>query len=306
MDLAPIVLFVYNRPKHTLETLEALKSNEYSDKSILYIYADGAKETALTDDIKNIQEVRSIIKSKKWCKEIIIIEQQDNFGLAKSIINGVTEIIDKHGKIIVLEDDMVTSKYFLKYMNNSLNYYEIEKRIFHINGFNNQSNLQFVLDDYYMLNFMFCWGWGTWKDRWVKLDKDYKKHYDNLISDENLLRKFNYGTRMNGHEQLAANINKKIKTWAILWNCTIFFNNGLCLTSKKSYVQNIGLDGSGENCGKDNFYDLKISDKIKPFTGNVKILEKKRSRLHLKLFSEYGRNFKLYKFLYRTLKKQFK
>ena len=305
MDLAPIVLFVYNRPEHTLQTLKALKQNKLADKSILYIYADGAKETVTPNDEKKIKEVRNIIKINKWCQEVIIKEQKANLGLANSIIKGVTETVEKYGKVIVLEDDIVTSKYFLAYMNYSLNYYENEKRIFHINGFNNQSNLQCILDDYYGLNFMFCWGWGTWKDRWRKLDKDYKLHYDNLMSDEALLRKFNYGNKMDGHEQLAANINKKIKTWAILWNCTIFFNKGLCLTSKKSYVQNIGMDGSGENCGKDNFYDVKISEKIKPFKGNIKVLEKKKSRLHLKLFSEYGSKFKLKKFLYRTLKKQF-
>jgi hypothetical protein len=189
-------------------------------------------------------------------------------------------------------------------MNYSLNYYKDEERVFHINGYNNQSNIQYFLDDYYFLNFMFCWGWGTWKDRWNKLDKNYKLHYNKLINNEGLLQKFNYGNKMNGQLQLSENINNKIKTWAILWNCSIFFNNGLCLTSKKSYVQNIGLDGSGENCENVNFYNVKISKDIKPFKGNIEILEKNKSRLHLKLYSEYGSKMKWHKLLYRTLKKQ--
>lgn len=305
MELAPIVLFVYNRPWHTEQTLNALMQNKDADKSTLFIYCDGAKAKASEVDIKNIDEVRALVRTQKWCKEVHIIEHKSNHGLADNILSGVTEILEKYGKIIVLEDDIVTSKDFLSYMNYSLNYYKNEKKIFNINGYNNQSNLQYILDDYYCLNFMFCWGWGTWKDRWDKLDKDYESHYNALMKDDELLCRFNYGNRMNGHEQLRDNINKHIKTWAILWNCSIFFNDGLCLTSKKSYVQNIGLDGTGENCENDNFYDIKISDKIKPFEGNIQVLERKKSRLHLRLFFEYGSKFIWYKYLYRNLKRHF-
>lgn len=305
MTLAPIVLFTYNRPWHTEQTLNALMLNELADKSTLYIYCDGAGQGGTKKDYDKISQVRTLVRKKQWCKNVHFIEHKENQGLANNIVNGVTTILEKYDKVIVLEDDIVTSKYFLSYMNFSLNYYKDEERVFHINAYNNQSNLQFILDDYYFLRFMFCWGWGTWKDRWKKLDKDYTVHYNKLIKNENLKFRFNYGDKMKFEEQLIANINNQKKTWAVLWNCSIFFNDGYCLTPKKSFVLNIGLDGTGENCIETNLYDIEIIEKIKPFKGNIKILEKYKSRLHLKLFFEFGTNFQLHKFLIRTLKKQF-
>lgn len=127
-NLAPIVLFVYNRPWHTLQTLEALSKNTLAKESILYIYADGAKNTN-QEDIKLIHETKEIIYSKQWCKETYIIESTTNKGLANSIKIGISEIVNKYGKIIVLEDDIVVSKYFLEYMNNALKLYEDKKKL---------------------------------------------------------------------------------------------------------------------------------------------------------------------------------
>lgn len=303
MILAPIVLFAYNRPWHTEQTLNALKSNHYSDKSTLYIFCDGAQKGATQEDLHKISEVRALVRKEKWCLEIHIIEHEKNLGLANNILTGINYVFDRYEKVIVLEDDIVTSKDFLSFMNFSLEYYKEEKDVYHINGYNNQSNLQFILDDYYFLRFMFCWGWGTWKDRWSKLNNDYKAHYNKLINNEKLLYQFNYGSKMKFQEQLMANIKNQIKTWAVLWNCTIFFEQGYCLTPKKSYVHNIGMDGTGENSIKTNFYDTEISNKIKPFRGNIKVMEKNKSRLHLKLFFEFGSRFRLHIYLIRILKK---
>ena len=280
--------------------------NDYADRSTLYIYCDGPKEGALKEELSKINQIRTLVRKKKWCNEVHIIEHKTNQGLANNILTGVTAIIKKYGKIIVLEDDIITSKFFLKYMNYSLNYYQNDKKVFHINGYNNQSNLQFILDDYYFLRFMFCWGWGTWEDRWNKIDKDYNTCYKKLVNSKELLYKFNYGNIMKFQEQLTDNINIKENTWAILWNCSIFFNDGYCLTSKSSYVTNIGMDGTGANCKKTDIYDGNLSKNIKLFKGNIKILEKYKSRLHLKLFFEFGNKFKLHRFLIRSLKKVFK
>ena len=114
VNLAPIVLFVYNRPKHTRQTLEALAQNELASESVLYIYADGPKENANEEVISLISETREVVKSKKWCKEVQIIESNINKGLAESVILGITEVINKHEKVIVLEDDLIISPYFLK------------------------------------------------------------------------------------------------------------------------------------------------------------------------------------------------
>ena len=254
MKLAPIILFVYSRPWHTKQTLEALMLNDLANLSTLYIYCEGPKSDASEETIKSIEEVRVVIREKKWCKEVNVVERDLNIGLAANILSGVTEIVNKHGKIIVLEDDIKVAPLFLSYMNEALNFYENNKNVFHINGFNNESNLQFLLKKYYFLHFMSCWGWGTWKDRWNKIILDHEYFYQKLIADSGLLSKFNYDNTLDFHLQLKANIDGNIKTWAILWFSTVFFNKGICLTPKYTLVENIGLDGSGVNCGVSSSY----------------------------------------------------
>lgn len=133
--MAPVVLFVYNRPMHTEQTLEALHQNELADESILYIYADGPKGNLTKDAIEKIIRTRRVIRKKKWCKEVHIIESTHNKGLADSIISGVTDTVNRYGKAIVLEDDVVTSKGFLRYMNDALVMYEHDAGAMHISGF---------------------------------------------------------------------------------------------------------------------------------------------------------------------------
>lgn len=290
MNLAPIILFCYNRPNHLKQTLEALAKNDLADQSVLYIFCDGAKQDSTTEQQEKIAKTRAVAKSKNWCKEIHIIEQDKNKGLANSIINGVSEIINQYGKIIVLEDDIVTETGFLKYMNEALNFYENKKRVFHISGFNNETPYQNILPKYYFLHFMSCWGWATWSDRWNQLDKNFKNHLNNVLNSTEYYNKFNYDGVIKFHEQLEANINNKIKTWAILWYSTIMNNNGLCLTPKYSFIQNIGMDGTGENCGTNTQYK-KIYSKVsvksnKKFPLNFN--ESQLGRTHLKLFYKYG------------------
>ena len=120
-SLAPIVLFVYNRPLFLRQTLEALSCNELADQSELFIYADGPKINADITQLERIREVRAILREKQWCKKVTIRESEKNKGLADSIVGGVTEVVNERGRVIVIEDDVVTSKYFLRFMNDSLN-----------------------------------------------------------------------------------------------------------------------------------------------------------------------------------------
>ncbi|MFC2114558.1 glycosyltransferase family 2 protein [Bacteroidota bacterium] len=133
--VAPICLFVYNRPKHTLQTLQSLKGNLLADQSVLYVFADGPKDGASDDAIKRINEVREIVSREKWCREVHVIISDQNKGLANSIIKGVTETVSRHGKVIVLEDDLLLSEGFLTYMNNALDFYENQEEVMHIAGF---------------------------------------------------------------------------------------------------------------------------------------------------------------------------
>lgn len=291
MTLAPIILFVYNRPEHTRRTLDALKLNNLASKSLLYIYADGPKKDASQLELSNIKKTRKVIYDQQWCLEVRIIESSENKGLAASILDGVTEVIEKHGKVVVLEDDIVVHRSFLKYMNTALNYFENKKKVFHINGYSNKSAFQFLLKDYYFLHFMSCWGWGTWKDRWSLINRDHSFYYNKLQYDEALLSSFNYENTLNFHNQLKDNISGKIRTWAILWYSTVFFNKALCVTPKFSLVENIGLDGSGEHCYNAGYKQKMVErsfDQFDRYFRKMKFEENSFSRLHLKLFYKYG------------------
>lgn len=255
-NLAPIVLFVYNRPWHTRQTVEALQKNELASKSELFIYSDAPKNKEAKE---KVNEVREYIKKVDGFKKVTIVEREKNWGLADSIIDGVTKIVNKYGKIIVLEDDLVTSPYFLRFMNDALEFYETEKRVWHISGWNYPIEGD-GLGDVFLWRTMNCWGWATWANRW----KYYDKNTDKTITDfsKQDIDRFNLDGAHNFWSQVVANKKGKINTWAIFWYATIYKNNGLCLNPTRTYVENIGNDGSGVNCGITDAYSGQISEKL--------------------------------------------
>lgn len=292
--LAPIVLFVYNRPEHTLKTLEALQQNLLSSESILYIYCDGPKTNASKKDIDNIKAVREVIRKKIWCKEIIIRESTTNKGLATSIINGVTEIINKHEKVIVLEDDLETSPGFLSYMNQALWEYETEPAVMHVSGY--MFPVREKLPSTFFYNTCSCWGWGTWERAWDKLQTDAIFLYEQL-KEKKLLSRFNIEDSADFETQLLENISKKRTTWAVKWYATMILNNGYALHPYPSLVNNIGHDETGENCGASDKYKWKelasnitvvkapISESLKARKAMIKFYRKDNERLSTKFRS---------------------
>lgn len=297
MTFSPIVLFVYNRPFHTRQTLDALAQNEEAKESVLHVYCDGAKKDSDNNLLTSINEVRAIVDAESRFKKVKVIKRLGNYGLAENIKKGVSEVIDKYGDVIVLEDDIVVNEHFLKYMNIALDYFRNEKKVFHINGFNNTSDLQFLLKDYYFLKFMSCWGWATWKDRWSKMQQNHSYYLDKLNSENDLLSQFNYDNVLNFHEQLEDNIDGRINTWAILWFCAVFFNEGLCITPKYSFVKNIGLDGSGVHCDNIAVSNQKATApkniNFQNYFEKLSLSESFISRLHLKLYYKYGKRISI-------------
>ena len=255
---APIVLFIYNRPDHTRQTLEALSNNTLASESDLFIYADGAKTGASAEQLDRIRQTRLIAHSKNWCKNVTVIESDTNKGLAASIISGVTEIVNKYGKIIVLEDDIVTGKYFLEFMNEALEKYADEKKVWHITGWR-EPIVNAKIEDSYFYPIMDCWGWATWDDRWHFFKKDCP--YYQSIFTKDMIYHFNIeGSDKGMWAQIEGNASGEINTWAVFWYATLFINKGLCLAPTKSLVKNIGFDDSGEHCGENE--EEKIVDSI--------------------------------------------
>lgn len=249
-NLAPIILFVYNRPQHTLQTLEALSKNELAQDSILYIFADGIKKNASDETIAKINETRTIIKSKPWCKEVHVIERTENFGLAKSVIEGVTQIINQYGKVIVLEDDLVTSPYFLQFMNDALAKYENESSVACISAYIYPAK---QLPELFFIKGADCWGWATWKKAWNVFEPDGTKLLHELCHKK-LEHQFDFQGTYPYTQMLRDQIAHKNDSWAIRWYASCFLKNMLCLYPGKSLITNIGLDGSGVHSGVSKNY----------------------------------------------------
>ena len=291
-------MFVYNRFEHTQKTIEALQKNELASESELIIYADGAKN----DDISSqVQEVRDYIKTVNGFKKVIIIEQDENCGLADSIISGVTKVANEYGKVIVLEDDVVTSPYFLKFMNDALNFYENKEKVWHISGWNYPIGIDGP-DDVFLWRLMNCWGWATWADRWQHFEKDTDKLIGEFTKED--IYQFNLDGVGIFWEQVLLNKRSKINTWAIYWYATIFKKNGLCANSSKSFVENIGHDGSGMHCGENNSYsgylclkkDIEFSDHIKESRAAIREVKKfYRFQKGYRLSRMIGKLLKLFK-----------
>jgi hypothetical protein len=260
-DLVPVVLFVYNRPWHTLQTLEALSTNRGAGKTTLFIYSDGPKADANPEEHTKIEQVRQVIRLKSWCKEVIIRESAFNKGLADSIVNGVSEVIDKYLRAIVLEDDVITSSGFLDYMNDALELYENEENVMHISGYMYPHKKR--LPETLFFNVPYPGGgWATWQRAWKYYisDTDYLVNY---FDTAGRWRRFN---RFGGdflQRQLYRNLTGELKSWFIKWHGTLLIKGGYTLFPGTSLTNNIGFDDSGSNCpGTDKFTVDKLADKV--------------------------------------------
>ncbi|MFM2136746.1 MAG: hypothetical protein RL021_2146 [Bacteroidota bacterium] len=242
MSKAPIICFVYNRPDHTRRTLEALAACEGADDSTLYIFSDGARDDSAGADTKKVDEVRKLIRSIRWKGELIIRESATNKGLQASITEGITQVIGKHGKVIVTEDDILCGKHFLSYCNAALEKYERDEDVMHINGYmfpHRQASPDFFLSRYAMV-----WGWATWQRAWNRFSADASLHLQRL-KDNHSEKEFDMYGAAGTLEMLIQQADGRLRTWDILWYASIFNSNGYCLTPSRSLTRNIGLDGSG-------------------------------------------------------------
>ncbi len=254
---APIILFTYRRATHTKRCIESLKQSHLASESILYIFSDAAKGGA---DMVDVLAVRSYIKSISGFKEVIIEEATQNRGLADSVIYGVGKVLDKHGRAIVLEDDLVLSPHFLSYMNEALEMYKEVEEVININSHVLSSPMAF--DDNFLISFANSWGWATWKRGWRYFEPDANKLLEK-IKEKKREREFDMGyhfTRM-----LKEQCNGKINSWAVRWNASLFVNRKLSLNVGKPLVTNSGFGAGATHCNTPNLFSVKLyADEIHP------------------------------------------
>jgi len=262
--LAPVVLFVFNRPEHTERTLEALAANSMAQESVLHVFADGPANLT-PGHLDQIKKTREIIRKKQWCGSVELHESEVNRGLAASIVSGVTGIVNRYGKVIVLEDDIVTSPGFLTYMNAALAAYENTEQVMHVSGYmypvSDQPDSRTVF-----LRVLSCWGWGTWARAWAHYSDRLDFFMDQLKTEEQI-REFNIDGHASFYHQLKSNYDGKLKTWAVRWYASWYFKNGVSLFPATTLTENIGHDGSGLNCVPTGYYQTRV------LAENIPVLE---------------------------------
>lgn len=252
MQLAPIVLFTYDRALHLHLTVEALKCNKQAKQSDLFIFSDAAKNEV---NVSQVEAVRKYLKKISGFKSITIVEREENLGLTRSIISGITDVVKLFGQVIVLEDDLVTSRYFLSFMNEALDFYRDEPLVGSIGGY--VYPLKEHFEENFFLKSFVGWGWATWKDRWDVFDPNAAVLLQKIM-ERKLAKKFDLGGAYPFTQMLKDQADKKGDTWDIQWYASLFLADKLNLFPPRSIVKNIGVDSSGVHCGASAHCDVEL------------------------------------------------
>ena len=292
---APIVLFTYNRPRHTKETIEALLLNDLAGESDLVIFSDAAKND---DAMRGVNETRQYLKTITGFKSVRIIEREKNYGLGNNIIDGVTNVVNEYGRIIVLEDDLLTSPYFLRFMNEAMNLYENQEEVICIHGY--LYPVKKKMPESFFIRGADCLGWGTWRRGWDLFNANGQELLDELIARK-LEKTFDYNGSYPYTKMLKKQIKGTVGSWAIRWYASAFLKNKLTLYPGRSLVFHNGSDGSGTNCDASNEYQTELST-TPVLLSKIEVSENKEARA---AFSHYYRYARLKARIVSRLKKLF-
>ena len=252
MSLAPVIVFCYNRPAHLRKTLTWLSKNALASETTLFVFCDGAKSNATQEQIGKVKEARRVaheVAIVPAFKEVHFVEREENLGLGTSIITGVTEVIKEYGKVIVLEDDLETSPYFLDYMNKCLDHYESRKSVFSISSLSRPHPERFYPKDYpydvYVSLTHHPTGWGTWADRWNQVDWNVQLLDEVKIHPEMIeaFRRIEYSD----YDALIDQVQTGKNVWSIRFAFAHFVNHAVSICPIVSYINHIGWDSEATN-----------------------------------------------------------
>lgn len=275
IEYAPILIFVYNRIDHAKSAIEALLQNPEAKESHLYIYSDGPKNAYA---VEKVHEVRRYISGIDGFGAVTIIERPENYGIEKSEISAITETFESYDKAIILEDDIIVSKFFLNYMNATLERYKSEKCVFEITGYSYLEKKDTMVDTMF-LKIASAWGWATWADRWEKFDPSPTAW---LKLNKKEVGIFNYDGAYDWYGMMKNQYadNQKL-TWDICWYWTIYSNNGLVLWPSALLCINSGFDGTGVHCPSDEAKIKTLVDDISEirFPKDIRELRLNRKRV---------------------------
>ena len=275
MELAPIVIFAYNRPDHLRRTLEALAKNELASESVLYIFCDGSKEGASEEMREKVEATRALAKAVMGFKELHVVERPRNIGLKENIVGAVTEVVNRYGSIITLEDDVVTSIGFLRFMNDALETYKDEEKVMHISAYMYPHKGRLPETFFFPVPYP-GGGWATWARAWKYYDDDTESVYNQW---KDRWEEFDVLGGDYLSKQLKANYNGTMKTWFVKWHAVLLSRKALTLYPHQSLTNNIGFDDEATNCYATNRFDvLDLASHVDVMKNPVKV-NRKASRI---------------------------
>ena len=236
---APVALFVYNRLDNTQKTVEHLLANTLATDTELYVFSDGGKDPASWQKVNEVRHylyrLREEVEQTKALKRITLVERPENIYLERNIIEGISQVFETHDRIIVLEDDICTSPYYLQYMNQAFDLYQDIPKVMHVAGF---TNLNIQTQPFYFTPHMSGWGWGTWRDRWQQHFVHYKIREQAL---QGMTEEDQSAIQYGGVFPCLRSLDKHPIPWDICWEIAVYKAGGLCLTPARTLVRNIGL-----------------------------------------------------------------
>ena len=252
MTLPAVCLFAYRRPIHLSRSWQSLAENAEATQTDLHVFLDGPKSSK---DINKVLETRVEAKKIRGFKKIFFYEANSNLGLSQSILNGIKKVSQQVSSWIVLEDDLVVGKHFLKFMHDALRCYEIDPAVASIHGYVYPTSDP--LPETFFLRGADCWGWGSWNRAWSHFEKDGGRLMQALLKSP-LQELFTFRGSASYLNMLAEQIEGKNDSWAIRWYASAFLAGMFTLYPGRSLVQNIGLDASGTHCARSSKYDTEL------------------------------------------------
>jgi GT2 family glycosyltransferase len=289
-NLPGIALFAYNRPVHLKKTLNSLMKNYNSSSFDIFIFCDGPKKIS---DLKKVKKVREIVSDLKHFKSKKVRLNKKNLGLANSLLQGITETLKKKESVVVLEDDLITNKYYLNFMSEGLEFFKNDNRVGSITGYSYTELEKSETKDVFLSQRHASWGWGTWRHLWNNMNWE-KKWALKQINNLNFKKNFNKAGK-DMHQMLVEQLEGKSDTLDIMVNLNYFKMNKYCVCPRKSLLFNVGLDGTGIHCKKgdkifnnfSNSFKVKKFEKITPQEKIIKRIAKSfTTPLHLRVYNK--------------------
>ena len=288
IKLAPVVIFAFNRPEHLRKCLDSLRKNKVAINTEFRIFVDGPRNEG---DLLKRNLIEKLLEEYKQHLSIKVSFAEENLGLAKSIIAGLNEVFSNSDRAIIVEDDLISSPFFLDFCNSGLNLFEANQSVASIHGFSYKfNNLETTP---YFIKGADCWGWATWKNRWEL----FEENADILIRElerRHLKRKFDLDGAYPYFNMLLRQSRGEVDSWAIRWHASMFLANKLTLYPNQTLINNIGIDGSGTHAGQGKNINSILSSTPINIT-KMEVVESVKARRKLKHFlrNHYGIRYKL-------------